>query len=194
MGELSENDFVLRAKNGDKSAFEALVLKYQRKIYFLCYRMTNDHDTADDLAQETFVKAYFMLKAFRDGEPFYPWLRKIAVNLTLNHFRRKRREVFMGESLIKENEIFNQASENRNYLYDEELIREKLDEAIKNLPVEQRLVFILRYHEKQSYEEISKALKIPPGTVMSRLKRAREKLKSTLLNYLKGGLYETQKD
>lgn len=194
MEEISERDFVSRAKKGDKSAFEALVLKYQRKIYFLCYRIINDHDSADDLAQETFVKAYFMLNSFHDGKPFYPWLRKIAINLTLNHMRRKRREVMLSNHNLKRSGISNPFIEEKNSLYYENSIKKRIEEEILSLPLDQKAVFVLRYYEELSYEEISKVLKIPIGTVMSRLNRAREKLKSALLPYIKGGCHETQKD
>lgn len=192
--DIREKELIVRAKNGDKSAFEALILKYQKKIYFLCYRITNDHYSADDLAQEAFVKAYFMLHSFHDGEPFYPWLRKIAINLTLNYLRRKRREVRISNHDLKRSEISDPFAEDKNSLYDENLIKKRVEKAIHSLPLDQKSVFLLKYYEKLSYKEISKALKIPIGTVMSRLNRARERLKSALFPYLKGGFYETQKD
>lgn len=187
---LSENDFVLRAKNGDKSAFEALILKYQKKIYFLCYRITNDHYSADDIAQETFVRAYFNLGSFKEGEPFYPWLRRIAVNLALNYMRDRKRKV----------PLSNYSSKVLNLSFTDDadpfpdLIEKKIEVSINSLPAKWKCVLVLRYHENLSYKEISETLKIPIGTVMSRLKRAREKLKSILSSYIKGGIHETQKD
>ncbi len=185
---LSENEFVLRVKSGDKSAFEAIIMKYQKKIYFLCYRMTNDHDTADDLAQETFVKAYFNLGSFREGEPFYPWLRRIAINLTLNYMRDRKREIpltYHSSKLSNSSpmeDINNPAPD---------LIEEKIQSAVKSLPADLKSVFVLRYQEKLSYKEISKTLRVPIGTVMSRLNRARERLKIALKPHFKGVLYET---
>lgn len=188
MEEISETDFVVRAKSGDKSAFDSLILRYQRKIYFLCYKMTNDHDTADDLAQETFVKAYFNLGNFRDGEPFYPWLRRIAVNLTLNYMRDRKREISLTNHSSKlSNSSFTEDINNQ----DPDLIEEKIESAVKALPAELKSVFVLRYHEKLSYKEISKTLKVPIGTVMSRLNRARERIKIALTPYFKGGFHET---
>lgn len=184
----SENELVLRAKRGDKSAFEAIVMKYQKKIYFLCYRMTNDHDTADDLAQETFVKAYFNLGSFRAGEPFYPWLRRIAVNLTLNYLRDRKREISQTNYSSK---LSNSSPMEDINNPSPDLIEKKIESAVDSLPAELKSVFVLRYHEKLSYKEISETLKVPIGTVMSRLNRAREKLKIALMPYFKGGFHET---
>lgn len=191
MDVFSENEFVLRAKRGDKSAFEALVLKYQKNIYFLCYKMTKDHYSADDLAQETFVKVYFSLGSFREGEPFYPWLRRIAVNLCLNYIRdRKKKSPHTNSSSTFSNPGSIEDINN----HDPDLMEKKIESAVDSLPHELKCVFVLKYHEKLSYKEISKTLKIPIGTVMSRLNRARERLKIALMPYFKGGLYETQKD
>lgn len=186
MEEEREKDWVQMAKKGDKSAFEALILKYQRKIYFLCYKMTNDHYSADDLAQETFVRAYFNLRSFREEEPFYPWLRRIAVNLALNYIRDRKREVPLNNPSLKPSSSIEDIDEP-----DPDIIEKKIEKIVNSLPPELKGVFVLRYHEKMSYTEISKALKIPLGTVMSRLNRAREKIKSALKPYLIGGSDET---
>lgn len=188
--DIKEKELIARAKNGDNPAFEELILKYQKKIYSLCYRMTSEHYSADDLAQETFVKAYFNLGSFREEESFYPWLRKIAVNLTLNYIRDRRRLIPLAEHSNK----FSNFPSRENISNPDSDLEIKIEIAINSLPAGLKAVFVLKHHERQSYKEISKTLKIPVGTVMSRLNRAREKLKSALFPYLKGGLNEAQKD
>ena len=76
-----EGMLITQAKNGNVSAFETLVKKYQNSIYYLCRRMTGSHQSADDVSQETFIKAYFALNSFKDGMNFFTWIRKIAVQI-----------------------------------------------------------------------------------------------------------------
>ena len=83
---------VRKAQQGDMDAFESLVREYQQRIYALCRRLTGAHQSADDLAQETFIKAYFALARFDAALPLYPWLRKIAVNTALNYLKTRSRE------------------------------------------------------------------------------------------------------
>lgn len=86
-------DLVRKAKEGDMNAFEILIKRYQQPIYALCRRMTGAHQSADDLAQETFIKAYFSLARIDENRPLYPWLRRIAVNSALNLIESRKREV-----------------------------------------------------------------------------------------------------
>jgi len=161
-----------------------LVKRYQHRIYYLCRRMTGSHQSADDASQETFIKAFFALDRFKDGMNFFTWIRKIAVNNSLNFIKTSKREEPLGKS-----------AENipGNSSLGQELPHEKLQKnqmensfkrALKALPPDQRLVFILRVFENQSYKEIAALLDISPGTVMSRLSRAREKLKTSMVGYL----------
>lgn len=184
---LDDSELVEKAKEGDQSAFELLVKKYQKGIYRLTYRMTNDHFTADELAMETFIRAYKAIKRFRKDANFFNWIYTIAVRLCLNHIKKEKRKV-------------NIDPENINTLvhgkkHDDELLQRviaketniKIREAIQLLPEKLRVVFLLRVDEEQSYEEISKILRIPTGTVMSRLNRARERLKRSIGSYLMSG-------
>lgn len=179
---------IVNAKNGSKEAFESLVKKYQKNIYYLCRRMTGAHQSADDLSQETFVKAYFSLSRFKEKMNFFPWIRRIAVNSTLNYLKKTEKE----KPLSKEPQInsfnsepnFNQKPLDR--IHQDELDI-KLRESIQKLPKEQKSVFILKVFEDMSYKEISDSLDIPIGTVMSRLSRARQRLKSLLSEFIEGG-------
>ena len=92
---------IRRAKEGSMDAFEALIKRYQRPIYALCRRMTGAHQSADDMAQETFIKAYYSISRFDESLPLFPWLRRIAVNATLNYLKSRRREVPLDPAKIE---------------------------------------------------------------------------------------------
>ena len=181
----SEKKLIALAKEGDMEAFESLVRKYQKSIYYLCHRMTDAHQSADDLSQEAFIKAYLSLSSFKDGMNFFTWIRKIAVNNNLNFLKAHKREELLGE---KESRIPDNASSANRELPQDKLQRNRLEqkfkEALNALPAKQRIIFILRFYENQSYEEISQLLSLPKGTMMSRLNRARKKLKALLADYM----------
>jgi RNA polymerase sigma-70 factor (ECF subfamily) len=179
-----EPALIRKAKKGDSGAFSELVRTYQKRVYRHVYRFCPDHDTADDLAQETFVRAYTSLQTFREEFRFSGWLLTIATNLALNHLKRQKRQVSTEDYPIEE--IIadpNPRADPARNLSDKE-IRSKLAEAIDRLPPDFKAVFILRVYEDLSYDQIAKRLGIEAGTVMSRLFRARSKLKKALEEYL----------
>lgn len=181
----SEKRLIALAKEGDMEAFESLVRKHQKSIYYLCHRMTGTHQSADDLSQEAFIKAYLSLSSFKDGMSFFTWIRKIAVNNSLNFLKANKREELLGDN---ESRVPDNASSADRELPQDKLQRNRLEqkfkEALNALPVKQRIIFILRFYENQSYEEISQILDLPKGTVMSRLSRARKKLKTLLADFM----------
>jgi RNA polymerase sigma-70 factor (ECF subfamily) len=172
-----EQRLIAETKKGDTAAFESLVKMFQNRIYYLSLRMTGTHAAADDVAQETFIRAFFALSSFRDGMSFYGWIRKIAVNVGLNYLKAKKREEPLGER-----EPASAA------LPQDELLKNEMDirfhSALQALPFEQREVFLLRVQENLSYREIARILHLSRGTVMSRLSRARRKLRSELANFI----------
>src|SRR4030067_911988 len=93
-----DKELVNKAQNGDSRAFEKLVEKYMKRIYYLAYRMTRNHDSADELAQESFVKAYQALGSFKPGYNFYTWIYRICVNLSI-HFLKKERQTVAADPL-----------------------------------------------------------------------------------------------
>ena len=177
--------WVQKAKRGSHRAFEKLVLKYQKQIYFTVRKIVLDHDDANDIVQDTFVKTYQNLHRFDEQYPFYPWLRRIALNTTLNHqakVHRKRESasISAAEALDQiEPETGNPLKEMMHHE-----LQDKIIEAMEQLPLDQRIVFTLRTNEELSYQEIGAQLDISIGTVMSRLSRARAKLKEILQPYL----------
>jgi len=180
-----DHELVSKAKEGDMTAFESLVRKYQKSIYAFCHRMTGEHQSADDLSQETFVKAYVSLHRFKDGMDFFPWIRKIALNSSLNYIKTRKREEPLGAREVHieadSRSLHQELPQNK---LQRKLIEDKFNRALEALPVEQKSLFILRVLENLSYKEISELLKIPIGTVMSRLSRTRKKLKTMLAEYL----------
>ena len=171
---------VRKAQQGDMDAFESLVRRYQHRVYALCRRLTGAHQSADDLAQETFIKAYFALARFDAQWPLYPWLRKIAVNSGLNYLKVRSRERSLEEGSLGKRAPSAAKGDDPEERLERAEFQAKLDWAVESLPADQKSVFVLRFHESLSYEEISRTLDLPLGTVMSRLNRARQKLKDLL--------------
>ncbi len=179
--EAEEKDLIERAKTGDAAAYESLVRNYQHRIYRLCLAMTGTHPAADDLAQETFVKAYLALAGFREGTNFSAWLRRIAVNSSLNYLKVRRREEPLGDRPDgNPGAVFSAkiASPHEQLLRND--IDRAVDKALQALPPKLRAVFVLHAVEGLKYEDIARALGVPVGTVMSRLNRARRRLRRSL--------------
>jgi len=170
-----------KAQSGNKKAFEKLVIKYQKRIYFTIRKMVLNHSNTNDIVQDTFVKAYLNLNKYDDSYPFYPWLHRIALNTAINFLNKQARhkESYLLDGEEEYHETFSSASNPEKEVEEKEL-KEHLYSALKQIPPEQRTVFILRTSEGLSYQEISEQLDISIGTVMSRLSRAREKLKELL--------------
>jgi len=157
------------------------VRRYQRRVYGVALRVVRRHDVADDVAQEAFLRAHQALASFDLERPFGPWICRIAANLAVNHVRSPRaREEGLPEGHA---ETPSGAASPLEAVLDQEG-RAVLDRALATLPAEQRAVFVLRVYEEQSYKEIAEALGLSMGTVMSRLSRARDKLREALLPYL----------
>jgi RNA polymerase sigma-70 factor (ECF subfamily) len=144
-------------------------------------RIVRRQDVAEDIAQEAFLRAYRSLDRFETGRPFGPWISRIAANLAINERRSPRaREEELDEAHSEAPAA--QAGPLQGVL--EREASEVLERALDQLPREQRAVFVLRVFEELSYQEIADALEISAGTVMSRLSRAREKLRSLVGPYL----------
>lgn len=178
-------ELVRRVQSGDKKSFDILVLKYQHKVVNLVLRYVHDQHTAQDVAQEAFIKAYRGLKNFRGDSAFYTWLYRIAINTAKNHLVSQSRrlpdsdidaneaEQFGGESALKE-----YATPEREMLTAE--IQEAIAQAIEDLPEDLRTAIMLREFEGMSYDEIAQAMECPIGTVRSRIFRAREAIDKVL--------------
>ncbi len=180
--------------DGNTNAFEDLVLEYQKQVYHITLKMTGSEEDAFDLSQETFLKAYRSLSAFRGEASFGTWLYRMAANICIDFLRKKKRG---GEKLISLDEEEEEGRrplelpdlryEPQNALEKKE-IRESVRAGLQKLPHEQRLILVLRDVEGFSYQEIADTLKIELGTVKSRIFRARAHLARLLTedgNFLK---------
>ncbi len=179
-GELEDQILIGKVLEGDKRAFERLVEKYKKRIYYLAYRMTRDHDSADELAQESFVKAYQAMSSFKPGHSFYTWIYRICVNLSINFIKREKQNVSV--DFLRESGIAIDRSNELNQL--ERMIASEqaavVKEALNTLPPDQKAVFILKTYDDMSYEQMADVMDCSMGTVMSRLFRARHKLRKAL--------------
>ena len=180
----SDVDLVARAQRGDQRAFEMLVIKYQRRIERLIARMVRDVDLVQDIAQETFIRAYRALPQFRGDAAFYTWLYRIAVNTAKKALVGLKRDPLVSESsLSRSNDDDDETSRVERELTDgstpESLLATKeiaqtVNAAIDALSPDLRQAITLREIEGLSYEEIADMMNCPIGTVRSRIFRARE--------------------
>lgn len=181
----TDSDLILveRAVAGDQRAFELLVVKYQRRIERLVGRMVRDVDLVEDIAQETFIRAYRALPQFRGDAQFYTWLYRIAVNTAKKALMELKRDPLVSEAAFKSSDEEDETSSIGNELTSAETpetvlaakeIAAAVNSAVEALPEELKQAVTLREIEGLSYEEISLVMNCPIGTVRSRIFRARE--------------------
>ena len=186
-----EGDLVKNARRGDFTAYDELVKRYQQRIYATIYHMTANHEDANDLAQESFIKAFQALKSFKGGSSFYTWIYRIAVNKTINFLKQRRNRIHMSLNDLDFNaehdpDLMALISDNtpRRAAGLKEL-QEKMNAALLKLSEPHRLVVVLHDVQGQSHEEIAKIMDCNIGTVRSRLFYARQQLQASLSDYLK---------
>jgi len=185
-----EGDLVKRARRGDLAAYDELVKRYQERIYATIYHMTGNHEDANDLAQEAFIKAFQALKSFKGGSSFYTWLYRIAINKTINFLKqRKNRHHFSLNDLDFNTEhnpdlvaLISHKTPQRDAGLAE--LQKKLNEALFKLSEPHRMVVVLHDVQGVSHEEIAEAMNCNIGTVRSRLFYARQQLQGHLAEYM----------
>jgi len=170
---------------GDQKSYAEIVNRYRSQIYNLIMRMVHQRDEAEDLTQETFIKAFNALPSFNAEYAFSTWLYKIAVNNCIDHFRKKRLKTYPLDNPIQskdgelQREFPDQSAAPDSSLMDRER-QLQIKDAIDSLPEKYREAILLRHGHDRSYEEIAAELDIPIGTVKVRIFRAREMLKKKL--------------
>jgi RNA polymerase sigma-70 factor, ECF subfamily len=178
-----------RVKRGDVQAFEMLVVKYQRRVQRLIARMVRDPDRVEDVAQETFIRAYRALPQFRGDSAFYTWLYRIAVNTAKKTLMDMKRDPVVTESALASRGEPDETSSLENELSDvatpdavlaSREIAQAVNAAIEALPQDLRQAILLREVEGLAYEEIATMMNCPIGTVRSRIFRAREAIAQRL--------------
>jgi RNA polymerase sigma-70 factor, ECF subfamily len=176
---------VKRVQSGDNSAFNVLVQKYQHRIGAVIGRFVHDYAESQDIAQETFIRAYRAINSFRGDAQFYTWLYRIAVNTAKNHLVSMKRRPPTSDIEAEDAEHFEGAHRMHDSDTPEhELLREEIartvSDVVAELPEELRQAITLREMEGLSYEEISETMDCPIGTVRSRIFRAREAIDARL--------------
>lgn len=186
-----EEVLVRRSRRGDLKAYDDLVRRYQERIYATIYHMTSNHEDANDLAQESFIKAFQALKSFKGGSSFYTWLYRIAVNKTINFLKQRKNRTHISLNNIDFNAehdpdliaLISEQTPRRAAGLTE--LQEKLNEALMKLSESHRLVVVMHDVQGLSHEEIAEAMDCNVGTVRSRLFYARQQLQGFLADYLK---------
>jgi RNA polymerase sigma-70 factor (ECF subfamily) len=180
--QLDESELIASAANGDAKAFRLLVNRYLPLVYNYLFRMTQNHELSEEMAQEAFVKAYRNLKSFDRSRAFKPWLLRIATNATLSELRKQKKVVSLNameeEGTFQETDY--QTTEDITIQLERQLSQEEVQQAMEQLPSKYRQVLLLRYQQELSYEEIAETMQTPLNTVRTWLKRGLEKLKQSV--------------
>jgi RNA polymerase sigma factor (sigma-70 family) len=181
-----DQDLVTRAREGDTRAFDALILKYGDKLYGLVYHMTSHKEDTHDLLQEIFARAYQSLKSFRGNSSFYTWIYQIAVNLTLNFLKKRKRRSGLSlnelDSSVQHDPALIDTTHEANPEQQTNLneLQIKLNEAMQKLSEPHRMVVTMFDIQGMSHAEIAKVFKTSEGTIRSRLHYAHLQLQSIL--------------
>ena len=188
MADFADDQLVRKAKQGDVDAFTELVRRFQEKIYHTILSLTRNPQDANDLTQETFMHAYRSLRNFKQRSTFYTWIYRIAVNLTLNFLKRRKRdekrEVHVEDYSLDVKSATSTLSPERYSMKKE--LSEKLKEAIDSLPLAYRTSFVLVVFQGMTHTQVAKVLRCPENTVSWRMHKARLMLQQKLRPYLEG--------
>jgi len=183
---LSETALLDQCRRGNANAFERLVAQYEKKVYNLAFRMVGNHEDASDIAQEAFLKVYTSLDQFRGESSFSTWLYRVVSNACLDELRRRARHrvVSIDTPVSVDDPSPRQIPSNDpepGHEIEKAEVQTAVQEGIKELPDDHRIILVLRDIQGLSYEEIAQVLDMPLGTVKSRLNRARLGLRDRLL-------------
>jgi RNA polymerase sigma-70 factor (ECF subfamily) len=174
-GPVSDKELIEKVKCGDTFAFNILVDRYKIRLFNLVYRMLQNREEAEDILQETFLRVYKERESYDPTYSFSTWIYTITLNLCRNELKRRKKFKFFSLDLIKNNREYATPQTKNN-----DCISSALEKAIHSLPVKYRTAFLLRDVDQLSYEEVSKSMGIPLGTVKSRVNRARLLLRDKL--------------
>jgi len=186
---LSDPAVVVQARKGSEAAYRELLARYERPVFSLIFRMVRDRETAEDLAQETFIKVLNNLDRYSPEFKFSSWLFKIANNLTIDHLRRRRVDTISiegapdavtAESARATTIAVVSAGESPLEELESRELGTAIERAIGKLRPEYRACIMLRHVEDKSYEEIAEIVKLPLGTVKTYIHRARHELRAAL--------------
>ena len=189
MERLADEILVSKTLQGDKNAFCELIRRYEKQIYSLAYRLTNNLEDAQDLAQEAFSKIYLVLGKYDPGRPFFPWMYKVANNVIYSHLRSQRnknQEISLDKVIDFSPLIPNRDTHPEEYSTSRETQR-LVQQAIAELPEKYKVPLVLKYLEDLSYKSIGEILDLPVTTIETRLYRGKILLQKRLNKVMEGG-------
>lgn len=181
-----EKHLLESAQKGELQAFEKLVERYQKKVYNIALRMTGNAEDAYEVSQEAFIRIYSSIRQFRKDSSFSTWLYRITINVCLDELRKQKKNklVYLDENIeMDDGEIKKQLADKGpapDEMAEQDEMKRAIRAAINELSEEHRIVVIMRDIQGFSYDDISKILKCPKGTVKSRINRARKILRDIL--------------
>jgi RNA polymerase sigma-70 factor (ECF subfamily) len=195
---MDEEALIQTAREGDRGALRILYDQNKQRIFALAYQYTRNCEDAEDILQETFIKAFRSLPKFntKNGSRFSPWLYRIGINCSLDYLRRnkKRKE---NNSLLGKNYLENISPENDQSdpikRRQKEEVREKIDQILHKLSGQQRMVFVLKHYQQLTIKEIAECMNITEGGVKKHLFRAVSKIRESLKGLISENNYEMQK-
>ncbi len=193
---MDELALVRLAKDGDKEALRTLFEENKRKIFALAFQYTKNAEDAEDILQETFIRAYRFLNKFdfQNGVSFSPWLYRIGINCSIDYLRRHRKDREKNSEFGSlENISSDDADSNPEHVRHRKEIREKIDLVLNKLSGRQRMIFILRHYQQLSTKEIADYMNASEGSVKTQLFRAISSVKESLRGLITERDYEMQK-
>lgn len=187
---VDDETLVARVQHGDASAYDHLVQRYKERLYATVYHMTSNHEDANDLVQEAFIKAYNSIGGFKRESSFYTWVYRIAVNRTINHLKRRKNRFHFSLDDVDNHiqndpdfvELMSHVTPRREVGLNE--LQEKLNEALQKLSEAHRAVVVMHDVQGMTHADIAKVMKCSEGTVRSRLFYARQQMQGLLSEYL----------
>lgn len=188
MDNLSDQQLVQKTLEGDREAFSFIVRKYQKQIYSLTYRLTNDPEDARDLAQEAFIHIYNVLHKYDQNRKFFSWMYKVASNVCYNALRRGKSEAAVSlDKVIEFAPLATRKDMQPEEYYERRETQALVRQAVSELPDKYRLPLVLRYLEDLSYREIAETMDLPLTTIETRLYRGKALLQKRLQAFAEGG-------
>lgn len=180
-----DEDIIDSINFGNESSFNLLVLKYQKKVYWTAKRMLLNHDDANDITQEVFIKLYKNLKNYRNESSLFTYIYRMTINFSLNHIKKskslKSKALYLDYNISENNYIENET------IYDDNIRTKILIQAISTLPRQQRAVFNMRFYDSLSYNDISKILNKSIGTLKANYFHAIKKIEQFLISKRQDG-------
>jgi len=185
---LPDEMLVKSCLQGDMGSFGELVRRYQKQVYSLAYRLTNDAEEAMDLSQEVFLKIYQVLERYDDTRPFFPWMYKVASNVCYSLLRKKPQESVPLDKVIEFTPLIPKTESQPEEHYESREIQQLVQRAIAELPEKYRVPLVLRFLEDLTYQQIAEVMELPVSTIETRLYRGKALLQKRLSIVMERGV------